>query len=162
MNIDKLEESIYSLLIQTGATMAVAESLTGGEISSRITNIPGSSDYFLCGICAYANSAKVNLLGVKEGTLMSYGAVSYECATEMLQGVLKATGAKYGIATTGIAGPTGATSTKPIGLVYIAVGSADHYICEDYNFKGSRMEVKEQAVQKGLELFLSFFSGRNN
>lgn len=147
-------------MVKTGQTLAVAESLTGGEISSRLTDIPGSSKYFLGGICAYANKVKINFLGVKAETINNFGAVSEQCAKEMLKGILNQTGANWGIATTGIAGPTGATPKKPIGLVYIAVGTQDMFSCEAFNFAGSRLQVKNQAVVKALEMLVNYFSGR--
>ncbi len=154
------EKEIYNYLVKTGETLAVAESLTGGEISSRITNIPGISKYFLGGICAYANDVKINLLGVDSETIKNYGAVSDQCATEMLKGILHQTGANWGVATTGIAGPTGATSKKPLGLVYIAVGTKDMFSCEVFRFSGDRLQIKNQAVKKALEMLVHYFSGR--
>lgn len=156
MESDNVVLKIHEELTKSGATLAVAESLTGGEISSRLTDTPGSSGYFLCGICAYANEAKQKLLGVSSATLENYGAVSRECAMEMLHGIISTAGSDFGVATTGIAGPTGASENKPLGLVYIAVGSNTNAVCEKYVFQGKRLQVKEQAVQKGLELLNIF------
>lgn len=156
MDYKNLINSIHNNLVNQKATLAVAESLTGGEISSLLTNTPGSSSYFLCGICAYANSAKEHLLGVSPITLKEHGAVSSECAIEMLKGVIEASGSCFGISTTGIAGPTGASPNKPLGLVYIAVGSKDDFVCEEFRFTGERMEVKKQAVSKALDMLNSF------
>lgn len=156
MDCDRLVHAIHNTLTKSRATLAVAESLTGGEISSLITNTPGSSSYFRCGICAYANEAKENLLSVNPSTLKEYGAVSKECAIEMLRGVIQASGSDFGVSTTGIAGPTGASPQKPIGLVYIAVGSTDNFVCEEFRFLGERMRVKEQAVHKALGMLYNF------
>ncbi|HOL13304.1 MAG TPA: CinA family protein [Bacillota bacterium] len=158
MELQSLLQSIHNTLLDKGATLAVAESLTGGEISSLLTNTPGSSGYFLCGICAYANSAKEKLLGVSASTLEKHGAVSRECAAEMLGGIIKAAGSDYGISTTGIAGPTGDTPTKPIGLVYIAVGSKDSFVCREFKFTGKRMDVKNQAVYHALDILNDFLN----
>lgn len=153
----KPEELIFDHLSQTGETLAIAESLTGGLVSDKITNVPGSSSYFLLGVCSYANEAKINILRVKPETIKKFGAVSQECALEMLKGILKISGAKWGIATTGIAGPTGATQTKPIGLVYIAAGTSENYHCEKHIFSGDRLMVKEQSANRALQLLSTLF-----
>ena len=106
---------------QSPMTLAAAESLTGGNVAARITAISGSSGYFLGSIVAYANEAKAALLGVMEETLATRGAVSAECAREMAEGAQRAFGADLAVATTGIAGPSGATERKPVGLVYIGL-----------------------------------------
>src|SRR5574341_1389576 len=108
-----LEVQIGVILTQRGLTLAAAESCTGGLVSHRLTDVPGSSVYFLGGIVAYANQAKIELLGVKESTLASHGAVSQEAVLEMALGVRQALHADIGVATSGIAGPGGATPSKP-------------------------------------------------
>ncbi len=125
MGQQHITETIGKLLLRQSKQMAVAESCTGGLISHQITKIPGSSTYFLGGITAYANEVKKSILQVHPLTLDRYGAVSRETVTEMLLGVLKLTGADVGIATSGIAGPTGGTESKPVGTIWIAYGSAD-------------------------------------
>ena len=118
---ETISSVIGKLLNQKGATVATAESCTGGLIGNIITEVPGSSAYYRGGIIAYSNELKERLLGVQHTTLEQYGAVSEETAIEMAKGCLEATGADYAIATTGISGPTGATDEKPLGLVYVAV-----------------------------------------
>ena len=118
-----LENEIGRILTERGETLAIAESLTGGLVASRITDVPGSSAYFIQGVVAYANEAKETLLGVQEATLIAHGAVSDPVAREMAEGVRTRAGASWGISTTGIAGPTGATEDKPLGLVHYAVAS---------------------------------------
>ncbi|HWK90434.1 MAG TPA: competence/damage-inducible protein A [Longimicrobium sp.] len=116
-----MEETVGRLLRERGLTLAVAESCTGGLIGHRITDVPGSSDYFLLGVASYANAAKRDILGVSPATLDAHGAVSAEAAAEMAAGVRRAAGADLGLSTTGIAGPGGGTEEKPVGTVCIGV-----------------------------------------
>lgn len=120
-----LQDALVELLVSKGKTIATAESCTGGLISKRITEVSGSSEVFGYGICSYANQAKINILGVSPETLEAHGAVSPQTAIEMARGVRKLAGADYGISTTGIAGPTGGTAEKPVGLVYVGISSDD-------------------------------------
>lgn len=147
-----LAEEIGTALRSKKMTLAVAESCTGGKLGDMITEVPGSSDYFLGGVISYSNEAKANLLGVDRGTLKAKGAVSEEVAMQMAAGVRRALGADIGIGVTGVAGPGGGTATKPVGLVYIAVSSSEASICRRSIFKGSRSSIKEQSVVKALEM----------
>ena len=123
--------------------MGVAESATGGLISHKITNIPGSSEYFEGSIISYSNKAKTSLLAVKESTLRNYGAVSSETSKEMAQGVKREMDVDIGLASTGIAGPSGGTSEKPVGLVYIGLAIKDALISKKFVFHGNRDENKK-------------------
>ncbi len=116
---DRLEEVVVKMLAAVHQTIAVAESCTGGTIANRITNVSGSSEVFINGCVTYSNESKTRLLGVSGKTLVEHGAVSEEVAREMAEGVRTGSGADFGISTTGIAGPTGGTPEKPVGLVYI-------------------------------------------
>ena len=116
----KAEEQIVKLLTQKKLTVATAESCTGGLIAKRITDVPGSSAVFECGIVSYSNRIKHEILGVSNETLAAYGAVSEQTASEMVSGVLKVSGADMAVAVTGIAGPESDSTDKPVGLVYIA------------------------------------------
>jgi nicotinamide-nucleotide amidase len=116
-----MEETVGRLLRERGLTLAVAESCTGGRIGDRVTDVPGSSEYFLLGVATYANEAKVRVLGVSESTIAEHGAVSTRTAEEMAAGVRKLAGADLGIATTGIAGPGGGTPDKPVGTLCIGL-----------------------------------------
>ena len=120
---DTLESCIGRLLSANGKTLSTAESCTGGTISAMITSVPGSSGYFLGSVTSYANSVKTGVLGVPAEIIENYGAVSSQCVAAMAEGVRKLTGSDYSVATSGIAGPGGATADKPVGLVWIGVSS---------------------------------------
>jgi nicotinamide-nucleotide amidase len=139
---------------QTAPTVATAESCTGGGVAARLTSIAGASDYVLGGIVSYSNEAKAKLLGVSEETLRTRGAVSAECAREMAEGARRAFDADFAVATTGIAGPGGATPRKPVGLVYIALASADGVQCEEFHFPGGRAVVVDAATEAALLMLL--------
>ena len=145
-----LQESIVDRMREKNLTLAVAESCTGGMLSSRIIDVAGVSDVYKAGFVTYANEAKQNLLGVKEETLMQYGAVSEQTAKEMVAGALKAGKADMALATTGIAGPGGGTKEKPVGLVYIACGNADTVTVERCLFDGSRSAIRQASVEHAL------------
>jgi PncC family amidohydrolase len=137
-----------------GKTLAVAESCTGGLVSNRITDVSGSSKYFLAGIVCYSNKAKQDILGVSESSIKKYGAVSKQVALEMAEGVKLLSGADMGAGLTGIAGPTGGTKQKKVGLVYIAFVTNGKRIVKKFNFKGSRKRIKLQASEAALILVL--------
>ena len=162
-NDDTLESVVGSLLLRKRLTLAVAESCTGGLIGDRITDVAGSSVYFKEGIVAYSNEAKIRILGVKEETLNEFGAVSKETALEMARGIQRISGANIGLATTGIAGPTGGTPQKPVGLVYIALVSsgAGVEICREFRFSGQRREIKENTVASALDILRKVLKEKN-
>lgn len=145
-------EKVGNLLRSRGLTLAVAESCTGGLISKMITDVPGSSDYFIAGLVTYSNQAKQRLLGVKEGTLREWGAVSEEVAREMALGACRVTGARLGLSVTGIAGPGGGTPEKPVGLVYTALAVGDLAVVEREIFPGGREEIRKKAAERALAL----------
>lgn len=158
---ETISSVIGKLLKEQGAMLATAESCTGGLIARRITETSGSSAYFKGGIVAYSNEIKEQLLGVRHETLEQYGAVSEQTAKEMALGCLNVMGADYAIATTGIAGPTGGTDEKPLGLVYIAVAhrvgtqraaSTDmsEVKCEKYIFRTTREQHQERTANQAL------------
>jgi nicotinamide-nucleotide amidase len=149
-NEDTMESVIGQLLRQRHATLSVAESCTGGLIASRITDVPGSSDYFLGGTVAYANEIKQALLGVPGSVLDTYGAVSAECAQAMAEGARTSFGTDFAAATTGIAGPDGGTPEKPVGLVYIAVADETDTHVEQHNWPGTREQFKRRVSQIAL------------
>jgi len=147
-----LEQVISELFMKTKKTLSIAESCTGGLVANRITNIPGASVYFKQGIIAYSNEAKINILGVLPETINKYGAVSKETALEMAQGIKKLTKSDFGLSITGIAGPTGATITKPVGLVWFGLVTDNETITQEMNFSGSRIDIKTAASNYALFL----------
>ncbi|MBS1516191.1 MAG: competence/damage-inducible protein A [Bacteroidetes bacterium] len=149
---DILEEITGKLLTQKKLTLAAAESCTGGLLSSRITDVSGSSAYFLGGIVSYANEAKIEFLDIKEDTLKNYGAVSEQTAIEMAENVRKNFNSDIGISTTGIAGPTGGTAEKPVGLVYIGYSDREKTYAKQFLFSAFRERNKKRAAQEALEI----------
>jgi nicotinamide-nucleotide amidase len=149
---EELEEVIGRILTERKLRIAVAESCTGGLIADRITNVGGSSAYFDRGIVCYSNASKIDLLGVPAEMLREHGAVSKEVAAAMAAGVRRTAGTDIGLATTGIAGPTGATRDKPVGLVWIGYSDSDNTFALKYNFGTERFLVKQRTSQAGLEL----------
>ncbi len=146
-----IEEDLQKVFIDKKITLSVAESCTGGAISSKLTKISDSSRYFLGGVVAYSNSLKVDLLNVPPMLIEKTGAVSPETARAMLQGILEITASDYGIAVTGIAGPLGGTYDKPVGTVWIAVGRRGEDP-EVWNLaaEGARKSIINQSVEASL------------
>jgi PncC family amidohydrolase len=152
----KLVKEIGALAKELSQTIAVAESATGGMISSLLTDISGSSDYFRGGVVAYHNDVKVCVLGVDEETLSSYGAVSSETAAEMAVGVRSVVGADIGVSDTGIAGPTGSTPGKPVGLFYVGLAVMDGARTEQHQFDGNRPQNRSSAAQAVLTMLRDY------
>ena len=148
---DTLEAVVGRLLTQRRASLAVAESCTGGLLCDRLTNVSGSSRYVRGGIVAYHNRIKHQQLGVPKADLRRFGAVSAPVARKMAVGVRRAIGAKIGLAITGIAGPTGGTATKPVGLVYLGLADGRRSLTQRCQFVGDRASIKAQAVQAALD-----------
>jgi nicotinamide-nucleotide amidase len=153
-----VEARIGNRLRNAGHTIAVAESLTGGLVGSLLTDVPGSSDYFDRGMVTYSNEAKLTDLAVDRETLDRHGAVSAPVAREMAQGVRDVAGTTWGVATTGIAGPTGGTAAKPVGLVFVGVAYAGEWgsgasfsRARRYKFDGDREAVKQASAKQALE-----------
>lgn len=146
-----LEATVGEALVRRRKTLAVAESCTGGLVSDRITNVPGSSRYFLLSVVVYHNRMKQALLGVNPLALARYGAVSAPVARAMAQGIRQRSGADIGLAITGIAGPTGGTPSKPVGLVYLALADRSGSIAKRYLLHGDRLAIKYQASQIALD-----------
>lgn len=155
-----LEEQVGKLLLENGLTLGTAESCTGGMIASRLTDIPGSSEYFKGGIVSYTNEVKNRVLGVGQEILNTFGAVSGETAGAMARGAREKTNADLGLSVTGVAGPGGGTAKKPRGLVYIALAAADKVICREYHFAGSRAAVRQGSVNSALNLLRQYLTGK--
>jgi nicotinamide-nucleotide amidase len=154
-----MEGVVGRLLREKGATIAVAESCTGGLISHRLTEITGSSDYFLQGVVAYSNQAKEALLDVPHAMLEKFGPVSREVAVQMAVGVRTSSKATIGIATTGIAGPTGGTPENPVGRVFIALAADQLQQVKQYDFFGDRQQVKLLASEVALDRVRRYLLG---
>lgn len=153
---DTLEGALGAICKRLGITIATAESCTAGLVAALITEVPGSSAYFSEGVATYSNAAKQRHLGVKAETLQAFGAVSAETCEEMLAGLLARTDAGAGIAITGIAGPTGGTPEKPVGLVYIAWGDRDGQEVRELRFAGLRADIRRLTAFTAIDLLRRF------
>ena len=147
-----IESAIAELLRSQGATISVAESCTGGRIASALTRLSGSSETFLGGVVAYDNSVKVAELGVSEETLARFGAVSEQTAREMAEGIRARIHTAYGMSTTGIAGPTGGSDEKPVGLVWFGIADPERTTARSFTFSGDRDTVQRRATVMALGL----------
>ncbi len=154
------EVLLGELLKERGLWLAVAESCTGGLVAHRITNVPGSSAYFLGGVVAYANEIKLSVLGVRPETLEKSGAVSAQTVVEMARGVRRLLGADIGAAITGIAGPGGGSPEKPVGLTWIGICAPDLTRAWHYLWSGERLAVKEQSAEQVLRLVIAYLRGQ--
>ena len=159
---DSIEKSIGDLLRLKSLKLAVAESCTGGLVSDRITNIPGSSDYFMGAIIAYAYEAKVELLGVQWDTLTTYGAVSREVVLEMAQGARKSLKTDLGVSVSGIAGPGGETDDKPVGTTWIGLSTPNGDWARTFCWMGDRIENKALSAQAVLEILFEYLTQGEN
>jgi PncC family amidohydrolase len=153
-----LEERIGQLLTRHQLTLGVAESCTGGLVGHRLTNVPGSSAYFLGGVVAYAYDAKERLLGVNHNTLYDHGAVSEPTALEMARGARRVLGADLGVSVTGIAGPGGGLPDKPVGLTWIAFSARDTEAARSFVWEGDRASNKARSAEAALEMVLEYLS----
>lgn len=158
MENQPIEARVGELLRKRGLRLAVAESCTGGLLSHRITNVAGSSTYYIGGVTVYAYEAKVRLLGVRWETLEKYGAVSRETVLEMAQGVCRAMAADIGISISGVAGPGGGTLEKPVGTTWVGLCAPDYEQAYHHLWSGDRLAIKEQAAQAALQILLDYLS----
>lgn len=152
----ELQNSAHHLLLHSGLTLAVAESCTSGLLGAALTELPGSSAYFLGGVLAYSDSVKAGLLGVDDALIRDFGAVSRHVALAMARGVILATGATAGVSITGIAGPTGATDTKPVGTTYVALVAPCVAQVEEFHWSGTRAENRASSVLAAYEILLRY------
>jgi PncC family amidohydrolase len=163
---EPLEAQIGAKLIQKSLKLAVAESCTGGLIGHRITNIPGSSEYYLGSVTAYAYEAKERLLGVNRETLATYGAVSQETVLEMAQGIRRSLAADFpldktvGLSVSGIAGPGGGMPGKPVGLVWVGLSTPNGDWAWRYLWSGNRIENKDYSAQAALQRLMEYLNGQ--
>jgi len=157
---ETLSSAVGKLLKAKRKTLAAAESCTGGLLSSRLTDVPRSSDYFLGSLVAYHNRIKVAHLDIPPGLLKKYGAVSAPVAKKMAQNIRKKYAADIGIGITGIAGPSGGSRLKPVGLVYIALSTKNKTFCRKKIFLGARHEIKSRAADEALNILRSLFAAK--
>ena len=148
----RFEKKVFQKFTKSSKTLAISESCTGGMIAERLINIPGASKFFLLGIIAYDNAAKIKILKVPHSLIKKHGAISADVACAMARGVRKILKTDYGLGVTGIAGPGGGTKAKPVGLVFIAVSIKNKTIVKKYHFKGNRLAVRKAATQTALKM----------
>jgi len=156
---ESLAGNIAGRMTERKLTLAVAESCTGGLITDRLTDIPGSSAFFERGVVTYSNAAKTALLGVPEAVIREHGAVSAETARLMAEGARKSAGTDLGLAVTGIAGPSGGTEAKPVGTVFIALACGETTVCRPYAFRWERRRNKVMASQAALLMLWRYLTG---
>ena len=149
---ETLEEIVGGLLLKKKKTLAIAESCTGGLLADRITDVSGSSKYLRMGVVTYSNESKNRLLSVPQETIKKYGAVSKQVAALMAKNIRLLANASIGIGISGIAGPTGGSKKKPVGLIYIALSTKKNTICKEFRFLGQRNIIKHKATQAALDL----------
>ena len=157
-----IAERVGALLADRGLTLVTAESCTGGLLAHLITNVSGSSAHYLGGVVAYADRVKEESLGVRREILWVHGAVSEETAREMASGARQRIGADVAVSITGIAGPTGGTPEKPVGLVYVALSAPDVEICRHHIWQGDRLANKRQSAEAALQLLLDYLQDRRD
>ena len=151
-------ENLVKVLIEKNLKIATAESCTGGLLAKKITDISGSSRIFEMGLVAYANRIKENILGVPAEILATKGAVSSETAEAMAKGIVKVANSDIGVGITGIAGPTGGTAEKPVGLVYFSVFYNDSLVTRELRLNGNRDEIREQTTKEVVDCIYSMIS----
>jgi len=158
MTYESLLKTISMKLKKRNISIATAESCTGGLLAHLLTNISGSSEYFNRGVVTYSNISKIELLGVSQETIKEYGAVSKETASAMAIGIKERSNVDIGISTTGVAGPTGGTKEKPIGLVYIGISTSKETKGKKFIFTKNRLQNKEQTCYEALKILLETIS----
>ena len=156
---NQLEFKIVNLLHERKVKLALAESCTGGLVGNRITDVPGSSEFFWGSVVAYAYEAKVALLGVSWDTLNTRGAVSRETVLEMARGTRRVLNTDIGVSVSGIAGPGGGTDEKPVGTTWIGLAAGDGEWAKLYHFSGDRAQNKDAAADAALQLLLDYLEG---
>lgn len=155
-----LEEKIGTILQERHLTIASAESCTGGLVAKRITDVSGSSAYFIAGLVTYSNKAKTKFLSVPDEIIAQNGAVSEPVAERMAKGVCDAAGVDIGLSITGIAGPTGGSPEKPVGTVFIALAAEKKAWVKKFLFSGGRRQIRESSSEEALAMLLDYLEGK--
>lgn len=158
MRTDELARTVIQTLGARGMHLATAESCTGGLIGKLLTDVAGASAVYMGGVISYVNDVKRRLLGVREETLRAYTAVSRQTAHEMARGAREATGAEAAVSVTGLAGPDGDGTGRPVGLVYIALDTEGFSFCRELHLCGDRAQIREAAACAVLEMILEYLS----
>lgn len=159
----QLAHEIHNFFINNELTLSIAESCTGGNLSACLTQIPGSSQYFLGSIIAYCNSIKQTLLSIDLNLINQHGAVSNEVVSKMAEKILTITNSDYSLAVSGIAGPDGGTPTKPVGFIWMSIGSKNQKtISWNNQFNGTRMEIIDQAIHQLLFALLKLIKSKQD
>lgn len=153
-----LEKNLAKALIRKKQTLSLAESCTGGLLSDRLTNIPGSSKFLMGSVICYSNRSKQKLLNVSSAAIKKHGAVSAVVARQMSAGARRLFRTDYSVSITGIAGPGGGTAQKPVGLTYIALSTLKQTRVKEFHFRGPRRKIKHQAATAALSLLLATFT----
>jgi PncC family amidohydrolase len=157
---DSMEVEIGKLLLQHGLKLGLAESCTGGLTGHRITNVPGSSEYFIGGVISYAYEAKVSILGVSWDTLKTFGAVSHETVLEMARGAKKIFNVDVAVSISGIAGPGGGSDDKPVGTIWVGLVANDGEWTREFHFAGDREGNKTSSADAALQMLLDYLLGK--
>jgi PncC family amidohydrolase len=155
-----LEKKIGIILQERSLTIGLAESCTGGLLASRITDVPGSSAYFIAGLVTYSNRAKTKFLSVPDEIIARYGAVNNVVAEHMAKGVRAAAGVDIGLSITGIAGPAGGSHEKPVGTVFVALATKKEVFVRKFLFSGNRREVRKRSSEEALTMLLDYLEGK--
>ncbi len=155
---DRMLLKIHKALLAGRKTLSVAESCSGGMLCERFTKNPGASGYFLLGVVAYSNTSKEKILRIPGRLIAEFGAVSYQTAAAMAKNIRQVAKTDFGIGVTGIAGPKGDTSGKPVGTVFICVSSKTDDICRKFHFKGTRQAIRKKTVREALRLLCAHLS----
>jgi len=154
--LNKVHKQIHNKLVKQRKTIAVAESCTGGLLSCLLTDIAGSSKYFLLGVVAYSNKSKETILNIPLKTITKYGAVSSKVAILMAKNIRKKINSDFGLSITGIAGPAGATLNKPVGTVFICLSHKNRNICRKLFFRGKRQDIRKKSAYEALRLLCAY------
>ena len=154
----RISKQAHHKLIKYKQTVSVAESCSGGELSSALTKYPGASNYFLLGVVAYSNNSKEKILRIPAKIISKYGAVCRQVALLMAENIRKKTKADLGISITGLAGPGGATINKPLGTVFICLSTKNKNICREFSFQGNRENIRKKSAQEALRLLCAHLS----
>ncbi len=156
--LNKILKQVHKKLLEQEKTVAVAESCSGGLLSSLLTDISGSSGYFLLGVVAYSNSSKEIILDIPAQTIAKYTAVSSQVAVLMAKNVRKKAKSDLALSITGIAGPTGATANKPVGTVFVCLSDKNKNDCRKFSFRGNRQDIRKKSAQEALRLLCARLS----